>query len=292
MSAVAQATRCCRYERWLTPFVDGELDAVHTIDVEAHLERCARCAEQVALARATRSSLRRVIRAPAPAALRDRVRAALREERATGARVAADRAVALGQAPLGGPPELVRLRYVMPLAVAALVALVVGGLQLRRDAGGAGASPAGSGAFMRASTLDALADELVSEHAHPPPPETTDPTGLGSFDPYVGVRVRAPELAQVGARFSGARLVRDAALLQYMMNDRRRVSVYVFDPSRVAVTSDRLRPRHFGPRHVYVGRVRGYSVAASVEPKGGIGFALASDLSDDESAHLALMAMH
>jgi len=39
---------------------------------------------------------------------------------------------------------------------------------------------------------------------------------------------------------------------------------------------------------VYMGRVRGYSVAAS--ERNGIGYAMASDLDDDENARLVLMA--
>jgi hypothetical protein len=48
-----------------------------------------------------------------------------------------------------------------------------------------------------------------------------------------------------------------------------------------------VRDRDLHP--VYVGRLRGYSIAAAEER--GVGYALASDLNDDESAQLMLAAV-
>ena len=44
-----------------------------------------------------------------------------------------------------------------------------------------------------------------------------------------------------------------------------------------------------GSEPVYIANVRGWSVAA-VEPHKGVGYAIASDLGDDENAELALAA--
>ena len=143
-------------------------------------------------------------------------------------------------------------------------------------------------ARVQGAELDSLVDDLVAWHAHPPPPETTDPDGLERFDPYVGVRVRKPHFDQVDARYVGARMQHRAALLQYVLRDRHRVTVYVFDPRKVPLKGKRLQERKIGERQVYVGNVRGYSVAAS--ERNGIGWALASDLNDQENAELVLSA--
>jgi hypothetical protein len=76
--------------------------------------------------------------------------------------------------------------------------------------------------------------------------------------------------------------------LQYVLRDRRRVTVYVFDPKKVSMTENRLEARQIGKRQVYVGNVRGYTVAAS--ERNGIGWALASELNDAESAKMVLSA--
>ena len=71
---------CSCFERWLTPFEDGELDAVHTIEVEEHLERCECCRERVSFVRAMRGSLREEARSQAPSSLRDRLQATIAEQ--------------------------------------------------------------------------------------------------------------------------------------------------------------------------------------------------------------------
>ncbi len=73
-----------------------------------------------------------------------------------------------------------------------------------------------------------------------------------------------------------------------MLRERHRVSLYVFDSKRVPLHANRLKARHIGARNVYVGNMRGYSVAAS--ERNGVGYVLTSDLPDDESAKLVLTA--
>jgi hypothetical protein len=140
--------------------------------------------------------------------------------------------------------------------------------------------------------LDTLLDDLVSLHAHPLPPETTDPNELQRFDPLVGVPVRRPAFHPL-VSFNGARVhaLRDrrAALLQYTVAGGRRVTVYVFDPRAVPVTASRLQPRVIREHPVYVGKLRGYSVAAAEQK--GVGYALASDFEVDESSKLVLSAL-
>jgi anti-sigma factor RsiW len=311
MSAAPETGRCRQLERWLLAYVDGELDAVHTLEVEEHVDECAACHEQLATLRATRQSLQRVCKVSASAALRERISTCLIEERAavaeTHALESADtihsleahsvgtRAQAELEAPVdaaadaGGPtrPQLIKARYAMPLAAAALVVLWFGATSYRANQGQYASAPTAT-ASVAAASFDSFLERLVATHAHPPPPETTESDGLERFDPYIGVRVRRPEFRQVGARYVGARMTDRTAMLQYMMRDRRRFTVYVFDSTKVSMSANRLHRRTMGKRQVYVGKVRGYSVAAS--ESNGIGYALASDLDVDKSAELVVMA--
>ena len=83
---------------------------------------------------------------------------------------------------------------------------------------------------------------------------------------------------------------RVTAMLQYTMDGGHRVSVYVFDPRRIETNPSRLRARVIGSEPVYIANVRGWSVAAVEPPRKGVGYAIASDLGDEENAELALAA--
>jgi len=310
MSAARDTNRCVELDRWLTAYVDDELDAVHILDVEEHLEQCEVCREQVALIQATRRSLRRVACVTASEELRQRICAAMVAERHSEQEQAAllpaihraeDDVAASDERSSDAPtsrdatradePRLLQLRYVVPLAAAATLALVIGAVhgnpESTADVRG-GTTPVTTAATVSPNTFDHFLDELVAAHAQPPPPEVTSFDNLGRFDPYVGVRIPRPQLATAGATFKGARMHSRAAMLQYMLRQRHRVTVYVFDPARVPLRANRLSQRRYGARDVYVGHVRGYAVAAS--ERQGVGWAIASDLSNDESAQLLLMA--
>lgn len=282
MTVAPQHQTCRRLERWLMAYLDGELDAVHILEVEEHLQHCELCAAQIELDRATRGSLRQVAAMRAPSGLRERVCRAIVAERRAEQDAARERAARGGDA----PPRLVQLRFVLPLAAAATLVLVVGALRLRQpEAAPVASAPS---AVSTAGSVDRFLDDLVLTHAQPPPPEVTDMDGLNRLDPYVGVRVPHPRLESVGARYTGARIHSRSAMLQYLLRDRHRVTLYVFDPTRMPYRDDRLQRRLIGTDPVYVGHVRGYAVAAS--ERRGVGYALASDLSDDESANLVLLA--
>jgi anti-sigma factor RsiW len=282
----AMTDECSLHARWLSSYVDGELDAGHAVDMEAHVLRCGECSERVNLLRATRVSMKRTADKRAPDALRARVAAAMLAEKR---RVKeADREHA--------SPKLVSWKYAAALAAAAGVVLTLGATRNRDSA--ATADLARRGATEMASTtmvgFDSLIDDLVALHAHPLPPETTNPDELQRFDPLVGVPVRKPVFQPFGANFHGARVhamrERRAALLQYTVHGNHRVTVYVFDPRAVPMQATRLRSRVVRERSVFVGNLRGYSVAAA-ETRSGVGYALASDLDDDQSAQLVLAAV-
>jgi hypothetical protein len=91
----------------------------------------------------------------------------------------------------------------------------------------------------------------------------------------------------VKAKYVGARMHQRAALLQYVV-DRRRVTIYVFDPKRVPMRATRLRHQRVGADRVYVGELRGYTVAASEH--NGVGYAMASDLPGEDTVELLVQA--
>jgi anti-sigma factor (TIGR02949 family) len=295
MSALKVPSDCEWVSRSLDPYVDGELDPSHAIDIEGHLSACRACAEQAAFARAMRRSLRRMTAPAAPAALRARVCASIIEQR-------------LGAPPQGEPsrdddaaqhddesrPKLIRRRYAVALAAAAGLVFAAGVSQRQRDAGEA--SFASAGQATRASvvdhvTPDSLLDDLVALHAEPLPPETTNPKEL---EPFIGVPVRPIHFAPLGASFRGARVnamnQRRTAVLQYTVDGQHRLTMYVFDSHAIPVNlSTKLSPRYVEASPVYVGKLRGYSVAAIEQS--GVGYAIASDLDDVESAELVARAV-
>jgi hypothetical protein len=145
-------------------------------------------------------------------------------------------------------------------------------------------------------SLDAMLDQLVAWHADPFPPEARSTDELLRFEPHVGVPVKRSALKLLAApsgkraRFNGARMmpVRDGsaratAALQYTIQGHR-MTVYVFDSRAMPLRLTRLKERRVQEKPVYVGNVRGYSVAAAEQ--GGVGYALASDLDDDRSVQM------
>ena len=295
---------CMRFSAWVAPYVDGELDPGHAVEMEAHVVGCATCAERVALIRAVRVSLKRTARqARAPEALAARIRATVEQER--------QRAEPAGH--IGGAEapfveqKLIRLHYAVGLAAAAGVVFAMGMSRYAQNRqmpvgdmyGGLGdVQSAGSpGALDTASTrmsIDGLLEELIALHARPFPPDTTDPEQLGRFDPILGVQVRRPTFRPLGASFTGARVhpVSDRGALlqvQYTVDGGKRVTMYVFNPRVLPVQATRLEPRVVRHRPMLVGRLRGYSVAALEQS--GVGYAFASDLDADESTRMVVDAL-
>ena len=183
------------------------------------------------------------------------------------------------------------------VAAAAAAAAVVG-LQGTFDKSRQDASvetPAVEATTKASLGLDQMIEQFVDWHARPLPPEVTNPKDLPGFEPYVGVPVHPPALSPFGARLLGGRILpvpeqRVAAMLQYTMDGGHRVSVYVFDPRRIQGKPSRLHARVMGSEPVYTANVRGWSVATVEPPRKGIGYAIASDLGDEENAELALAA--
>jgi anti-sigma factor RsiW len=70
---------CELTQRYVSGYLDGELDLVRTIEMEAHLKGCPACAQELESLKALRAALQRNSLAySAPAALRQRIQASLR----------------------------------------------------------------------------------------------------------------------------------------------------------------------------------------------------------------------
>jgi hypothetical protein len=281
-----------RFSAWVAPYVDGELDPDHAVEMEAHVVGCSTCAERVALIRAVRVSLKRTAMRGAPAALCARLRATVEHER--------QRAVSPVRRSEGemslGEQKLIRLRYAVGLAAAAGVVFAMSMSRYAQTR----PPPVGDilvGATDTASTtmsIDGLLDELLALHARPFPPDTTDPEQLARFDPLLGVQVRRPTFRPLGASFNGARVhpVSDRGALlqvQYTVAGGKRVTMYVFNPRVLPVQATRLERQVVRHRPMLVGSLRGYSVAALEQS--GVGYAFASDLDADESTKMVIDAL-
>lgn len=279
----------------LDAYLDSELAPAQVVEVDRHLQDCAACAERIAFDRAVRAGVRKSVRAtPLPEGLRERMVARMLDEASHGPRNGDDRMIERG--------KMLPWHVVLPLASAAAIPLALGiagaaSERAPRTAKVAMASTAAEEARPASQSaavidLDRMLDQFVEWHERPLPPEVTNETELVKFEPYVGVPMKAPALAPFGGKLVGGRMLntgsasQTAAMLYYTLPSGQRVSIYVFDPSRVPARPTRLRPRTMGRDEVWVGRVRGYTVAAPIRPD--VGYAIASDLDEDQMTRLAV----
>jgi anti-sigma factor RsiW len=299
----------CKDSRLLEAYLDGELDTAGLIDVEAHLNGgpdgepgCEVCRERVALGRATRQSLKRVVRTAALDPTRGG-REALRARAMTAMMAEHDRQVSSthsGGRPFPAPSDgRFHWRTLVPIASAAALALFWGAASRGPLAAFRHAEPrwpdAHSTAGMQAGMGDDLLADLLHEHSNPMPPQWTDPRDVRALDQYIGVPVRPAHFERSGASLVGARVLplhqQRAAMLQYVIGHgpgQRRLSVFVYDPNKIRISGPGFSPRAVGTAEVNVGQQNGYSVA--VTQRGGVGYAVASDLGTDQSAEVAALA--
>jgi anti-sigma factor RsiW len=285
MSSPAKS-RTCKDTPLLGAYLDGELEAQGLLDVETHLSACEVCRERVELDRATRQSLKRVVRKaaePGLASLRARAMTAMMAEQARGDARAAEQ----------DSGKLLRWRTMVPIATAAALALFWGAAN-RGPFSDSGPNGMTSNQ-LRAGFGDDLLAELVAQHSSPIPPQWTDPAQVRQLDQYVGVPVHPGSFERGGARLLGGGISnvhqQRAAMLQYVIGNgsgQRRLSVFIYDPNKIQISGPGLATRAVGTAEVRVGQENGYSVA--VTQNRGVGYALASDLDPDKSAQLAAMA--
>jgi anti-sigma factor RsiW len=271
-------TGCRAIARLVEGYLDGELEPSQLLEVEHHTQSCETCRERVVLDRAIRSSVRRTVTHARPnPSFRARAAASVIAQR-------------------WAPDK--RKGSAVPTWAGWMVAAAAAGMAVAGVHGRSSHDPqsvAQPAETTKASVgLDQMIDQFVDWHARPLPPEITNASDLPKFEPYVGVPVRPPALSTFGARLLGGRILpmqeqRATAMLQYTLAGGHRISIYVYDARRVSTSPSRLHQKVIGSRPVYVGDVRGWSVAAAERP--GVGYAIASDLGDDESAELALAAI-
>lgn len=271
---------CSAIRPYLQAFVDDELSPERAIDVEQHLNSCKECACEVeltsSLAFATRVSVGETTMCPD---FRARLCVCLADERKR------------QESPRLSP---LSWKVITPLAAAAGLTLFFsyGYGRVNRQATH-GAAPLTS-QVATASSQDSLVDMLVQHHAARDIPDVTEPSSVGNMEPQLGFPVRAPDFGRYGAKFEGATLFRvnghSAAMLRYNLAGRR-VSLYVYNPEEVPLRTQRLlQPRVVGNQAIFVGTRRGYSIATCENQ--GVGYAVAGDLSGDESAELVAAVYH
>ncbi len=277
---------CRRLLPALDAFVDGELPPEKMLDIEQHLVDCRICRERVDFQRAVQMSTRDTVQrgAVASEAFRARVEAAL----------AAECNREHDTAPLG---ELrsgaLTWRSIVPMAAAAALVLVWAA-SVNQPQPGRSTGPQTAHVTPVAAKVEQLLDEFVDHHANPPQDEVVDEALIPGLEPEVGVPVKVPSLSEYGAEWKGGSVVlistqrRRAASLRYSL-DGHRLTVYVYDAARFPLRAT-LEPRVVRNIPVYVGTRRGYSIAAA--EKRGVGYAVATDLDDSESAELVAISFH
>jgi anti-sigma factor RsiW len=265
---------------WET-FLDGELPARQMLELQTHLDGCSECSEIVAFSQAIRRSARQLVYEDAIVSddFRERLRTALRAE------AQQESAQRRG----------LRVRRLLKHAPRfGFGALSVAAGMLVWVTFQSGAERALTPHAERELTANAalgpqeLLDLFIDYHTAPPAGELTEPKLVPELERDVGVKVPLPSLAAYGAEWQGATLVRvprtqPAAYLRYRTRDAHRVTLYVYNASRIPLHAS-LRPRMLREEAVYERSWRGYSVAAQL--RHGVGYAIATDLDETRSAEL------
>lgn len=270
---------CRHFVPLLEPFRDGELSPAQVVDVEQHVSECAVCTERVRLADAMRVSLRQVVRAEAPvtSAFEERIRAALAAERSREERGSPERDAQL---------RMLSWRSIVPIASAAAVVMVYAASANNRTSDTMGKSRVIYG-DVAPQSVEKLLEDLVNNHERSTAPQITEQALLPQLEPEVGVPVKLPKFEQYGARWEGVSVVpvsnQRAASLRYRIAGHK-LTVYIYDASRFPVRT-KLKERLVRDAPVYVGSRNGVSIAAT-ERRNGVGYAVATDLNNDESAEL------
>ena len=302
--AVAQEL-ICKDSRLIEAYLDGELDAAGLVEIETHLNGggegargCDVCHERIALTRATRQSLKRVVRTAALESASGG-RDALRARALTAMMAEQERQAATNVRQLHADDGRFHWRTLVPIASAAALALFWGAASRGPITALGRQEPrwpdSRTAASMNAGMGDDLLADLLHEHSNPMPPQWTDPSDVRALDRYIGVPVLPARFERTGALLVGARVLpvhqERAAMLQYVIGhgaSQRRLSVFVYDPRKIRIVGPGLSPRAVGTSQVQVGQENGYSVA--VTQNGGVGYAVASDLGTDQSAEVAALA--
>lgn len=289
---------CGAVRPYLQAFVDTELSPERCIAIELHLAECRECMAEVELTRSLcRATRNAIAQCPVCPDVHARLVNCVREERMRQDNHSFD--------PLSW-------RVIAPIAAAAATTLFLSAKVPAAHGIGEGSSyreasmDDSSGTSGRekealsssqlssnhevieAGSQDGLMDFLIRHHAARYEPEVVEPGSVNHLEPYLGFRVQTPDFGRYGARFEGANLVpvnrTRAAVLHYSLAGKR-VTLYMYNPDELPMRAQRaLTPRVVGNRAVFVGHRRGYSIATCESE--GVGYAVTTDLSGEESAEL------
>jgi anti-sigma factor RsiW len=262
--------------------LDGELPPEQILEVESHLDACEACRERARFGETLQRSVRdAVMRSAEPSKdFEARLAGALRAER--------ERLLATTPS---ARPLSIRPRWsnVLPLALAAAATFSFVTWLNTRLRGDRPPTPT-AGEQPRpvevASNPEQDLEEFVSYHSAPPAPQITEASMVPLLEPEVGVPLHLPSLKQYGAHWQGGSVIpvhnNRAAIFRYEVSNHP-VTVYVYDTRQVRLRGV-LEPRVVHDKPVHVGVRHGYSIAAREQR--GVGYAVATDLDDDESAEL------
>lgn len=279
---------CSKVHPFLEAFCDEELSPERRLEVLAHLDECEECHGHVLVLGEIKRCLVVEAETALPSDFSARLCARLGEEcrrEDESARASVLPAETMPKVRALPKHRPLQWKSIAPLAAAAAAVLSFGASQRYEREAALGAAPA----TVRAGTgQESLVDLLVAHHTRTASPEVTEQSDVRGLEPELGMPIHLPDLNRYGARFVGAsRLTIDqarAASFHYNMNGRK-VTLYVYDPDDMPLRTVRaLHPKVVGNSAVFVGHRRGYSIATC--EKGGVGYAVAADLSDDESAEL------
>jgi anti-sigma factor RsiW len=292
-----------RRSPWET-FLDGELPAAQMLELQAHVDVCSECANEVSFSQAIRVATRQTVLGAA--GLDDQERSEAEQDAASrhGAGLSDAFRARLSSA-LAREGELERqeqtsaqlrrlLRQWVPragaLAVSSAAAVVLwvrsDGVEPTTDVGGRVSSVRDT----QSSVLEPeeLLDRLIDYHSAPPEPQVTRQELVPQLEADVGVRMPLLNLTRYGATWQGGSVVRvrddrSAAYFRYRTLDDHKVTVYVYNASRLPLHAS-LEPRMFREEPVYEGYRRGYTIVAQL--RRGVGYAVATDLDEPISAEL------
>jgi anti-sigma factor RsiW len=252
---------CQGVERYLDAFVDREMEVLAQVEIERHLVSCEACSERVAFAQWLKRSLKQEAGVSAPAELKAKVQAALREEASEGFR-------------------RVDASWRSTAAVAALALCVfgVGGaLELK-------------GRTAQASMVSSLFEDVVRAHSRSYPAEVAQGEQVPAyFQDQVGFPVRPVKFEEPGVRFVGARHAevggRKAVSLRYDAGGRRITVVAFRAPPQAGQLGERTDAAGRTLRYV---RVAGHLVP--LVEHDGVVYAVVGDLNSEDPLRMAARA--
>src|SRR5262245_51584433 len=273
----------CRRVATLTDaFLDGELPPDQMLEVEDHLGACESCRERTRFDANLQQSVH-------DAAMLDAAPSRDFDARLAGA-LRAERERLLENESLRPASARRKWTAIVPLALASAATLSFVSLFISRQRPENTNNPIApelKKPVEVASNPEQDLEEFVSYHTSPPAPQITEPSMVPRLEPEVGVPVKLPSLKQYGARWEGGSVIpvhnNRAAIFRYEVSNHP-VTVYVYDTRQVRLRGV-LEPRVVHDKPVHVGVRHGYSIAAREQR--GVGYAVATDLDDNESAELA-----